>query len=558
MLLNTRSIAIVGGGPRSLALLQQLVLRAKWHSNTKIWVTVFDPCRDLGCGRVYTVDQSPHLRMNIQMQEFSVFSEEFRSSYPLQAKTFQQWCNLNNESYSQAVPSRSLVGRYLHYAASQVLSLAGRNLNIEHVRSEVTDVRKVEDGYTLETSVAHFKFDYLAVVTGHQGWSKSGKQTDGSLMVYPVLENLSKKSIPAGSLVRVSGMSLTAFDAIIELTEGRGGTFTTNKDGTLFYSSKGEEPEKIVLQSRSGKLILPKAVFKASQKKRVNEHINSGVARLKAYIDDCERRYLSAEFSLIEELFFATASNVASTLHGAFVDTELWLHSVWQFESFDFTHRVGRALCSTDYTLLGAAAAAGLGSTLQSMQPIINKVSDFGGFVHQQRLDYKIFNKILEPIAFGAIALTAEKIYCLIDKKLVVHASDERELTDQKMTLMDESQPMPVARVKAFLPSPGYPHSGEVLRSLINQGVASVDSATKAVRTNSIGCALSANDKAQVSLGIFGRVTEHWFTGADSLKACNSNCIHSWVIAVMTDIGEYAYENPNAETAAESQLVQAL
>ena len=58
-------------------------------------------------------------------------------------------------------------------------------------------------------------------------------------------------SFRPGSTVLLRGMGLAAIDLTVLLTEGRGGTFTAEPDGTLRYHPSGQEPH-LVLGSRRG------------------------------------------------------------------------------------------------------------------------------------------------------------------------------------------------------------------------------------------------------------------------------------------------------------------
>ena len=56
----------------------------------------------------------------------------------------------------------------------------------------------------------------------------------------------------------MKGIGLTFIDAVLSLTEGRGGTFERMPDGRLSYRASGGEPATILPFSRSGLPMAPK------------------------------------------------------------------------------------------------------------------------------------------------------------------------------------------------------------------------------------------------------------------------------------------------------------
>jgi hypothetical protein len=66
-------------------------------------------------------------------------------------------------------------------------------------------------------------------------------------------------SIPTGARVAIKGVGLTFIDAVLELTEGRGGSFGRSADGSLSYTASGQEPLSIIAFCRSGLPMTPKA-----------------------------------------------------------------------------------------------------------------------------------------------------------------------------------------------------------------------------------------------------------------------------------------------------------
>lgn len=68
---------------------------------------------------------------------------------------------------------------------------------------------------------------------------------------YDFLADLHETKLEAGGRIGVAGFGLSAFDVVVRLTVGRGGTFSTNAADELRYQRSGREPH-IWMFSRSG------------------------------------------------------------------------------------------------------------------------------------------------------------------------------------------------------------------------------------------------------------------------------------------------------------------
>ncbi|MBA3986102.1 MAG: hypothetical protein H0X63_05920, partial [Flavobacteriales bacterium] len=102
--------------------------------------------------------------------------------------------------------------------------------------------------------------------TGHQRHKETVQKHHRIPFIYPVNEKL--KTIQASHTVAVKGMGLTFIDAILALTEGRGGTFEKTEDGKLRYHPSSNEPKAIFPFSKSGLPMLPKHNFTDDKSKQ--------------------------------------------------------------------------------------------------------------------------------------------------------------------------------------------------------------------------------------------------------------------------------------------------
>lgn len=216
------TVAIVGGGPRGLWAVEELLELAAAHSDLRVDITVFNaPSLEH-----YGTDQPDYWRLNVQ-------ADYLRTTT---LGEFGDWAG----NYTDYLP-RALAGRFLEESWA--------NLRIPSNASVTVVAEYVDDPDALRQ-----RFNEVLLVRGHaETWQ--GELKD-ALTVYPAG---SLAPITAGSSVTVRGLSLTFMDAVLDLTVGRGGNSRHSglRDvGT--YSPSGQEPAAIHPYSRSGRFLAVK------------------------------------------------------------------------------------------------------------------------------------------------------------------------------------------------------------------------------------------------------------------------------------------------------------
>lgn len=201
-------IGIVGGGPRVLWAVEELVSRAK-QLPSAVEIDVWEPSDQVGAGRVYRWDQPALWRMNLRADRIETALGSYGRWREAQ---LQRGVELDRGFF----PPRREVGRFLAESWDVLVSQAPDNIRITHRQARVTSIDErggVAAGEVFE------RYDELLIATGHaQHWP-------GQLDDARVYADLS--SIPARARVGVRGSALTFIDAVLELTLGRGGRLKT-------------------------------------------------------------------------------------------------------------------------------------------------------------------------------------------------------------------------------------------------------------------------------------------------------------------------------------------
>lgn len=269
--------AIIGAGPKGLYGLERLLAALKKEKpEVPVAVHVFNRSPFFGAGDVYRPDQPGYLLMNFSNGNINMWPKEGAEPVVPEARSFVEWLKENKQGPAEpdAYASRAQVGAYLSEGFEQLRRYCPDGVQIVNHVAEVTDVIPEGDAFFLELETAEGKvlleekFDQLLLTTGHprphagfpeleiQIPEKSKLRAQLIDTIYPVQEQLG--GIRSGEKVILKGLGLTFIDAVLALTEGRGGQFSENPEKGLTYRPSGLEPHKIYPYSRSGLPMFPR------------------------------------------------------------------------------------------------------------------------------------------------------------------------------------------------------------------------------------------------------------------------------------------------------------
>ena len=248
-------IAVVGGGPRGLSVVEQLILAC----NSPITIDVFDS-RFVGGGRIWHPAQSPHLLMNTHAAEVTIFSGPMDDG-PVRAgagPSLEQWLAPDDGVYS-GYAARADYGKYLRFAFEAVVANAPDGVTVNERTDTVTSIRRNRETkeFVVQTTSGQSEV-YRAVVlaTGHPqpldgGVVATHRPGSARVIAGDSAADLPLDEVLPGQNVAALGMGLAFHDLVALLTQGRGGTFDRDDLGRLDYRPSGQEPS-IVGISRSG------------------------------------------------------------------------------------------------------------------------------------------------------------------------------------------------------------------------------------------------------------------------------------------------------------------
>jgi len=276
-------LAIVGGGPTCTYVLERLAaLTREQDAAVPLDIVIYDLSGEYGSGQVHSPRQTTTSYLNrIVGQVAFAADESVVDAGPLLAEgdrpTLLEWCRTKFEETGDPVfdmVAEDWPKRYVHGMALQdqferyvAMLRAAEGITVTLRQAEVCDLEERGDRFAVLTTdqEAPFEADYVLMLTGHSSnkpetdplqvaWARFAEKSQARLIpsAYPLEQSLTPDRTGPGSSVGCLGMGLTGIDVVLYLTEGRGGVFERDADGTLGYRPSGAEPDSIVVFSRNG------------------------------------------------------------------------------------------------------------------------------------------------------------------------------------------------------------------------------------------------------------------------------------------------------------------
>ncbi len=269
---NRLRVALVGSGPRAMAVLERLAARlAEAPPRRPVTLYLIDDGH-VGTGRIWRPEQSPALLMNTVAQEISAFSGAWEGgpARPGHGPSFGQWWQTERTDYSQfgGYAPRAYYGQYLLFVLAAVEKALPPQVSLERVTARVVRLDDGEAGQLLHLAGgATLAADATLLATGHAVNRPEGLERVLSdfAAAHPTFRfhagdsvaDMALDTVAPGQAVGILGMGLSFYDLMAEFSIGRGGRFEESGDGGLRYLPSGREP-RLYAASRSGMPVPPR------------------------------------------------------------------------------------------------------------------------------------------------------------------------------------------------------------------------------------------------------------------------------------------------------------
>lgn len=273
------SVVIVGAGPRATGLLERIAANADelWPGGRRLEIQLVDPY-PAGPGRIWRHDQSPLLRMNSMAEDVTMFTDSGCDiEGPIRpGPSLAEWAAAVSGRAARQLPhtppadpgvraelarlaptdfpTRRTQSAYLDWALRRALAELPPHITVRVHRTTALALDGPPDGpqsVTLAGRPAPLTADLVILTQGHLGSLPRAEHSaleafarrHGRVYVPPAFTaDADLSAIAPGEHVVLRGLGLAFVDVTSLLTEGRGGRFREEPDGTLSYLPSGREP----------------------------------------------------------------------------------------------------------------------------------------------------------------------------------------------------------------------------------------------------------------------------------------------------------------------------
>ena len=272
-------LVVVGAGPRATGLLERIAANASelWDGTRELRIHLVDP-HPPGPGRVWRHEQSALLRMNSMAEDVTMFTDESSTiDGPVRpGPSLAEWAaqfsgrGPRHAPYAEPAdpevvaelrsldgadfPSRRAQSAYLDWVFRRALAELPPSVTVEWHRTTATAVTGPADGpqqVHLAGRATPLTADLVVLAQGHIGSTPVAEhlrhadfaRRHGRFHLPPEFSaDADLSGLRPGEHVLLRGFGLAFVDLMALLTEGRGGAFRTETDGTLTYLPSGREP----------------------------------------------------------------------------------------------------------------------------------------------------------------------------------------------------------------------------------------------------------------------------------------------------------------------------
>lgn len=575
-------IAIVGFGPKGLYSFERLLAHLNTApTNTLIEIHLFNKTGFFGAGDVYRTDQHNCLIMNYANQNINMWPSGFPKPRVGHTPDFSSW--LRNKKNSSAHPfdfsPRSLVGEYLMDGYNSLIQYLPNNMVIFTHIGTVADVTLIKNRYKITwrdadtASASVLKCNQVLFTTGHTTF-KSEKEEQVSVackieFIYPTHKKL--KDVAVDSSVGLKGIGLTGMDAILALTEARGGSFDINEDSSHTYRPSGKEPKKIYPFSRTGLPMVPRnglasvntKLYYFTEKRMHQFKIKTSIDFEESLLPLIKKEFIFSFYSVLfinhglQLLFDEDFQKVQNQI--TFFHQKIPRHPVFTWENLtdpfrginELTtelikeHLIGllkEAILGEDQSPLMSALAS-----WRKISPLFNQVYSYGGLhaKSHRKFDTYYFG-LFNRLAYGPPIKNVKKLIALMDYGILDFSYAKSATVEQNKNRFqiigrDQKRKTPIDYlINATIPKAnGKAFKNELYRNLVGNGLIQPFENTVngsyypgCLSINTIGNPISKKGGLNSAFTFYGTPTEGITFDNNTLSRTRNNFASAW--AAMT------------------------
>lgn len=566
--MESKILAIVGGGPRGLAALESVYCCLVTDNSPKVLNTIlFEPKKLPGTSHVYDIEQPDTNWLNYSQRALTlagrdaVECEELKiPSFP----SFHQWSGYTQKGTSvvDRYPLRSSLGKYLHERYESIAAVLLDHGLLEVKMAKVIKTDWVDHNFeiVIEDGTVYHSNELLLTI-GHQPTTLSdqlkdwAKYTDSNAAVhlftepYPVEKILKSGQVKSDKLVALRGFGLAMIDVMRALTIGLGGKFEVIDETTkqMVYHKSGKEPQKIIPFSLDGLPMAPKPL---------NEKIDAWFlptdAEIKNFniiITDASKKGNATNIHFLIEEIAAIIARVYGSLKGKAETVDLpndELQSVvcrWLLDA-DYEHRLlvskSNPPRDTLQDFIGMATGTKsisldycIGQVWRHCQTVLYSAMSFSNLKENIVEDVISLDERIKRYSYGPPVKSLQQMLALIESGLVnldFVIDPKIETTREGWRLSSNNQNIIVnIMVNSVLdPAKLLETNSPIVMSLLKESLVEPVHGKLGIRTKKNACVELDSDRDGIPLAVLGRLSKGTIVGADAVLQCFDGRADLW------------------------------
>lgn len=540
----TRSIAVVGFGPRGLGAVEALAKRA-FGCSTTLTIDLFDPITCPGAGPNFHTEENPLCQLNIPMRDIEIQPQ----SHPGLGDIGSFHC-LDLHSGPDDFPPRAALGNYLVKRFESLEQNAPGKLPFSVHQEKVIQVERNNDGWLLKTSHRCFgPYDEVLLTQGQpeaapdeqlSRWQAHAASCGADLLpAYPTNSLLMTSQRWKNRPVAIRGLGLSTIDVVRLLTIGMGGQFENGK-----YIRSGREPALLLPFSLDGHPPIPKPSDTSLDARfdplpQESRNFRDG---LRSAMTKPPEQALQG----ICQALLAPSIRIMKSFGSAASEGEI---SEWLTVERSQADKQ-ETMSTVDSLRLGIAMANGrlspspgfaVGQLWRKWQGALRSEFHISSTNPATAKAIIGFDEGLKRYSYGPPIASAEQLLVLIEEGLVdprVAADPDVILVDDGWQLVtDDSATRASALVDAVLPSQALEHIVDpVVSSLRAEGRMCSVADGLGAHTCSDGQLIGSDKTIQRGLSLLGRLALGSVIAVDSIHDCFGSSAENWADGVLSRV----------------------
>lgn len=535
----TRTLAVIGFGPRGLGALEALATDAMARG-TRYRIDVFDTLDALGAGPNFHPDEDPLCILNIPVRILDIDPPEFMSDH---IAPFAQWSAKDYDG--DDFPPRCDLGAYLA-ARFTALCVAARDVfEVAHIKAKAHRVRHNGSWQITTETRQHGPYDEVLLSLGQpateldpqmQKWTDHAKAHGLDLRpAYPGADLLDAAQDWGDKTVAIRGLGLSTHDILRLLTVGMGGRFDDGR-----YVRSGREPRKILPFSRDGLPPAPKPATAGID--ALFDPTKSEVEQFKAALKEAVTLTPEPALETICAALIPPTLRILEACNGAQSReaVEHWLATERKDPGTQDIQDTRTALSVTiemAHQRIPPSEGYVIGQLWRKLQNEIRSGVNSAVLTPETATAIVGFDEGLKRYSYGPPVAASEQLLTLIDDGLVsLQAVDDPDIIMEsngwRLIEGDDALLAPVM-IDAVLPSPCLNTiTDPLITDLLEHGTIEPVDGDFGAKTRPDGSLVGRDGAAQQGLSLLGRLSLGSVIATDSLHDCFGASTHRWAAGV--------------------------